>query len=253
MKKNTKLRCEDKKINSVIDLIRYLKKDTPRAQPCWFRGQGNIKWKLLPYLAREGSLLKAEGSLIARFKQDATLLIDRHQEREWDWLTIMQHHGAPTRLLDWTESPLVALYFSVYEQFKSDGALWSMLPCVLNRINNITHEYQKYIPHFDDRNIVDNYTPSGVASEKTTSLKPMAVMGPRNTPRMQAQLGVFTVIHRDPIAIEDVGDGAHLWRYIVPRNSKDKIRDELKMIKIGKFQLFPELQRIGEILKDEII
>lgn len=252
MKNKHGLRYKDREVNNVPQLLKYLEKDTRDNQFYWFRGQGDAKWKLLPYIARKKNIVKAEVSLIARFKQSATLLINPPPETEWHWLTIMQHHGVPTRLLDWTESPLVGLYFTVYEKPNKDGALWVLLPCALNKISNITHPYSRYIPHFGERN-VNNYSPESVSSETTTSLKPIAIIGPRNTARMQSQLGVFTIIHRDSIAIEEIDTHSHVWRYIIPKKRKKTILAELTRIKIGKFQLFPEIQSIGDILREETI
>lgn len=236
-----------KRIRSITDLIEYLKRDIPGQEPCWFRGHGNEKWKLVPCLARKKSWLSAEFDLIAKFKQNSALLISPLPETEWDWLTIMQHHGIPTRLLDWTESPLVGLYFAVCEKPRSDGALWALLPRKLNILSNITPDYEKYIPTFEDT-YLNSYTPNAVKSEKTSRMKPVAVIGPRNTARMQSQQGTFTVIHRDNTPLEAI-QGDHVIKYIIPKENKRKLFKELSLVRIGKFQLFPELQSIGEILK----
>ena len=81
----------------------------------------------------------------------------------------------------------------------------------------------------------------------------MAAIAPRNSPRMQAQQGVFTISHRENIKIEDVGaEGSprdHIWKYNIPHGSKATFKEELKWLGINKFQLFPELESLSENLK----
>src|SRR3546814_12618621 len=104
----------------------------------------------------------------------------------------MQHYGIPTRLLDWTESPLTGLYFALERDIDKDGALWVLLPCELNQKNNYRPDYEFEIPSFEDSHLT-NYVPSTIASESKSKLLPMAAIAPRNSPRMQAQQGVFTI------------------------------------------------------------
>lgn len=241
-----------KKVESISKLIDCLKNDI-KEELVWFRGHADCKWELLPHLARDKKWLDAECDLIAKFKQNSALLLSPLPKEDWEWLTIMQHHGVPTRLLDWTESPLTALYFAVEEKAYSnvDGALWVLYPTHLNKLGSIEPDYENYIPTFEDDSLTP-YTPKVISAETTSRMNPIAVIGPRNTERMQAQLGVFTVIHRVPTPIEKVGDGKHVIKYIIPKEKKKHLLEELSFLKIGKFQLFPELQSMGDILKENL-
>ena len=217
----------------------------------WYRGQSNQRWNLLPTLAREPNSLSREWDLIAKFQQNASLLLNPQPTSEWEWLTIMQHHRVPTRLLDWTESPLVALYFAVTPPDDVDGALWILKPTLLNRLSRILPEYDHYIPSFVDDEVTANYSPTSLRAERMTKRDPIAVIGPRTNPRMQAQLGVFTVIHREATPVEAVGDGTHLRKFLIPHTAKKNLKRQLSSLSINKFQLFPELQSLGELLKGD--
>lgn len=239
----------DKVIKSVPDLLRALAKHRPDDQPVWFRGQSKSSWQLKPCLTRKPGGLNHEQALAKRFKQNAFLLVSQRPQTEWEWLFVMQHHGVPSRLLDWTESPLVGLYFAVNEHFKSDGALWALLPIELNRFANAPTPIGD-LPAFDEDEFLKNYLPSVLAKEKQTELKTVASLAARNTARSQAQLTVFTITHRESTPIEEIGAGWHVWRYIVPAGAKRKIQSELEHLHITRLTLFPELSNVGTYAKE---
>lgn len=236
---------KDSRIKSVSDILPILAKAKSHASPIWFRGHGSIDWKLVPSICRSGGE-KAEIMFLKRFKQHAFRLLDRLPNSEWEWLFLMQHYRVPTRLLDWTEHPLVGLYFTVSDKGldTEDGVLWGLDPIALNKNAGIELRHNMELPLFDeqDGNPLRNYLPSIVATEQSTKLQPVAGLAVHNSSRIAAQLGVFTITHRDQSEIDKVNNGKFVCRIIVPARQKSKIREELSLFKISPFTLFPELE-----------
>ncbi len=186
-----------------------------------------------------------------RFRQNAKLLLSQSPSTAFDWLFVMQHYGVPTRLLDWTESPLIGLYFVVVEHPKADGTLWLLKPLDLNRQTTSKPEDVNYIPSFEDE-VLQSYSTLSVEKNPQKGILPIAVIATRNTARIQAQLGVFTISHHTVSQIEDIGHKQHVIRYDVPAASKENIRRELRLLGITKFQVFPELPSIGDNIREEL-
>jgi len=240
------MKFDDREIQSVSDLIGLLKQDRPEKEPLWFRGQGDVDWPLMPSLARSGGI-EAELTLFKRFKQNALPFMMQRPQTEWEWLFVMQHHGLPTRLLDWTESPLVALYFIVNDARATDrpGALWTLLPLDLNKASKFQARFKNDIPGFGDDDHLDSYLPSKLALQQA-AYGPLAAIALRNNPRIQVQQGVFTVCHIELAPLEGDGTVQYLWRYVIPAAAKVGIRAELDMLNISKLSLFPELANVSE-------
>jgi hypothetical protein len=245
----------DREIRSVGELITFLKSDAPRDQLTWFRGQGNAAWFLKPSLARQDDFLKREKMLIKRFIQTASpYLTDNIPKTPWDWIFLMQHHRVPTRLLDWSESPLVALYFATSgEPAGEPAALWCLDPLRLNREARLKFSYDFELPAFgSDDKVLNNYLPDRL-EEGTSELFPIAVIGQRNSRRMIAQVGTFTINHLRHSPIEEIGDKEHIWRYIIPPDAKGIIMTELEHLGYSELTLFPELDSAGRQVARELL
>src|SRR5260370_26020146 len=245
-------------IRSVSDLVRAVDSTRARATrvPIWYRGATNSDYKLVPSLGRAPFQLENERGLMNIFKQNAVQFIDQRPQSQWEWLFMARHHAIPTRLLDWTESALIALYFATHSVDKTtkndrkDGALWLLLPTKLNEEAGIKPTDKRELPIFeDDDEQLQNYLPTKLASEHTSRLTPAAGIPIRHSKRMQAQHSVFTVTHRDQTPIESVGRGLHIGRYIVPSSSKLRIRRQLEALKIDQLSVFPELDNAARMAR----
>jgi hypothetical protein len=76
----------------------------------WFRGQIDASWGLVPGIYRNEDFKGREANMRASFKRQGSLLITEHPPaNDWDWYFLMQHYGAPTRLLDWSDGALLYL------------------------------------------------------------------------------------------------------------------------------------------------
>lgn len=236
-------------INSVADLLNELPKQLNTfIGPIWFRGQGVFDWNLEPRLLRMTDGLP-ETHYLNRFKQNATFILPPHQKTEFEWMFLMQHYGIPTRLLDWSESPLVALYFAVENPLliDQDSALWVLLPTELNKLSRYEPVYEFEIPSFEDDHL-RNYQPSVISAELKTRLLPVAAIAPRNSSRMQSQQGVFTITHRANYKIDEIAGFDFIWKYRIPASAKKPLLEELRLLGINKFQLFPELESLSHNL-----
>lgn len=243
------MRHQDRTIRSVGDYIAALR-DTTREGVVWFRGQKCEDWQLLPNIARptenaaEG-LLDQELPAIKRFKQNAGAFLSRLPQDEWEWIFLMQHHRGLTRLLDWTESPLVALYFALADcEEEKDGAVWCLDPIDLNAQVGHRRVNDRDVLAFGVDEVLDNYRPDRL-SGRGAVVPPVAAIGPRNSARMIAQSGTFTIISSDRIPIEEFGTKNHVWRLKIPAENKADLREELKLLGFNEFMLFPDLETLA--------
>jgi len=93
-----------------------------------FRGQADADWSVLPKAGRPPYVERDDIAYLESWKRKASEYIKFKPENEWEWLAIAQHHGLPTRLLDWSYNPLVAAFFSCLTEPDKDSAIYCLLP-----------------------------------------------------------------------------------------------------------------------------
>lgn len=219
----------------------------------WFRGHSRNTYQLLPSLARVEHGMAREALLAKRFKQNAHSFRQSPPQSEWEWLFLMQHFGVPTRLLDWTESPLVALYFAVHgfaEDDGHDGNLWALLPAKYNYdVPRLRPTVPVDIPCFGVDRVLDDYSPDVMALETVSSKLPAAAIAHRQNERIMAQLGVFTIMHREMTPLEELAP-QFLAKLTIPARAKPQLKADLAALRVTRLSLFPELTSVASMTKE---
>jgi hypothetical protein len=236
----------DVQVRSVSQYIRLFEPKGKLTAPAiqWYRGEGRLRPRraLLPSIARSPSVGE-EWQIYQRFRQNAAAFLPHANLTPWDWMLYMRHYGQPTRLLDWSESALVALYFAV-ENSREDrweGVVWCLDPLHLNELAG----YDRIQCAGIDLQL-NQYTPEALkAATDAADYKPAALIAPRSFSRLIAQQGVFTITHKQPIALDEIPDRKLLARVRIPSGAKANIRAALRALGMSKLSLFPELQSLA--------
>ena len=225
--------------------------------PFAFRGVSSTNHTLdstLVRLARRrGDVKRLESAVLRNFRKYARRHIEG-TDSVWDWMAIGQHYGLPTRLLDWTYSPLVALHFATEDpaDFDRDGAVWclnfieanKLLPRRLRRIlkdeGSDTFTVEMLAPF---RNMRDF---------DALSRDPFVVFlePPALDERILNQLALFSLMSDPTASFEKwMQQHPHVCRkVVVPAAMKWEIRDKLDQANVNERVLFPGLDGLSRWL-----
>lgn len=233
-----------------------------------YRGQSDERWSLEPSLHRQSGetersrVLKLESALLKEFEARVHLVArseellpkEPYQSLPERW-AVMQHHGAPTRLVDWTRSAFVAAYFAVESNWAVDGAIYvisagltaadSQEPASVAKIEVLAKAES-------DRRLLSD----------TSSVR-LHTWFPRHmSERLAAQQGLF-LYAEDAIAGHEqlLGDAADDFRarytdamlfdkYVIPAELKREFLTRLRAMNIGAHSLFPGLDGLGRFIAE---
>lgn len=229
-----------------------------------FRGEVSDQWPLVTSLARRLQTYSPERELwplreqraLRVFRRKAHIYLDDHPTHADDlrWLALMQHHGAPTRLLDFTKSPYVAAFFAL-EDATGDAAVYA-----LN-----TPALWSAAPAFDrslTRERIDPREPGNYERYFIGNRLPVVWFGEPSAMdrRLVAQSGLFVVPGRIDLALDDLLDGYAdagaerplLVKYVLPQALRSEAMQTLYRMNVTNASLFPDLEGLARAAAYEL-
>jgi hypothetical protein len=164
--------------------------------------------------------LKAELAALVRFQLEAHPFFTHQPQNAWEVMAVAQHHGLPTRLLDWTNNPLVALFFAVARSHDCDAAVYL----------------------FQQENW---FTPAMRTDDPLSVREVVAIAVSHLTPRLSAQSGFFT-IQPDPTVVLEING---MRRLKILAAARHRLREALFGYGIHEKTLFPGLDGVAAYVK----
>lgn len=268
-------------IQSVSDFLNAFKKikneSIPDGKIVWFRGQSSAKFDPIPSVFRDemwdDDLIisvrlseyeaevrnKFEEGFIARSSLSSEILDD-----PWFSYYVRQHYGIKTRLLDWTENPLVALYFATNDNKKDENGKVFVLNA--NDLNlKTTSQWENngqrttgiFRPHVTQEDCFENdfqkYLTADFEYEKHRSFFPLAIYPIRFDKRMDIQASCFTIFGNRRNGLKTIPNSNEiLFEFEIDNQAKMEIRSELELLGISKTRLFPDIQNLCEDINSQM-
>lgn len=239
----TTAECVVRTLEEFVSAVRSFM-ESVNGQPLWFRGQRDDSWKLAPGILRSPYVKKArqhEGNMTELFQGHAPAYCERPPLAWLDWQVLMQHHGCPTRLLDWSEGALIALYFAVRRLGKgvdtNSGSVFVLDPHKLSASGPFA-----------------GITPLSGATVRNKALdteKPDSIVPFLPTylnARSLAQKSRFTLSPFDPDALQNLKRPV-LFRIEIAHEAKARLFWQLKECGITDTTLFPDLDALARELR----
>jgi FRG domain-containing protein len=226
-----------------------------------YRGAADAAWPLLTSLDKLGGASAPHGKgeleefILRSFTRYSRPYFATSPFNDWEVLVAAQHHGLPTRLLDWTYSPLVAAHFATVDAtVRTDRAVWRLdwkavhrffkLPELALLIQDLEGLFGQARP----------FTPSTLFAARPGGSEFACMIEPPSLDaRIVAQSAAFTLCSdkRQPFDrfLDRHGLGEALTKFVIPATDASRIRDQLDLVSVDERRLFPDLDGVAAYLR----
>ena len=244
-------------ITEYLDYIHYFQNLTT-FESLWFRGVSKSTYNLIPSVYRKEVWdydPEEAKNLVDRFIHKAKgFMTTANRLDRWEWYYMMQHYGLPTRLLDWTEGHLVALFFSVVNlPSVSTPCVWILNPFSLNNFSS-GHDYI----YFSDETTMEEEDKILHAYLNDTNAKlpqyPLAIEPAYTNERVTAQKACFTIhgkVKNGFASVHKQYPDFELVQLRIRTKNAEKIKSQLTLAGITEATLFPDLEGVVRDLRYE--
>lgn len=234
-------------ITSLSDLLSEIMEIRGNQTELWFRGQSNANYKLIPSIIRTEMGLRNENAIFETYRKFAQKLNPGHND-EWELLIDMQHYFVPTRLLDWSESLMIALFFATMgHNDGEDAGLFILDPIRLNQKSG-----KNGIPNMPFDKMGLSYKEAYIEKIPFPAAHPIAIKSSYLNDRVMAQRGMFTVHTDRKNGLEEEYPDV-VKKYCISDNAIAEIKDLLYVSNINESTVFPDFYGVANYIKDTLV
>ncbi len=213
-------KCE--RVFDVVELIKSKQLEFKNTRRPLIRGERQTSFEPTAGIFRNEFSEQNEAVIFNEFQRHLPAYSNVDISNLWNVMSLAQHHGLPTRLLDWTTNPLVALYFACEGESSEDSAIW-------------------VVWGFED---APNLPFNPTEIDTIIPITPFVISS-----RIQAQAATFTVHPNGKPIAEFLTGKDHILKIIIPKEQRFRIIMQLDFIGVNRSSLFPDLDGLSQYLR----